>query len=322
MAKEFNKIVEAIKETTYAQDTYALTVLASLNPVARFIPLAQAGGGNLGSGKAVEYWLQRQKRIKSKAASTAAKAIDRVIANYGNASKLEWETIEAYTPLKRNIELNISKNEEFDIDNVGSAYEKAIQDMWTATAVERKERLFEAVFFSKTKAQSADSADTGAALYDEIAGKVEDIKLLSDDYKHGTDNVIIVLHPTVARLIGKEKANWESQTPSDIFGTGLTTRFSINGTPVVVDSTLNKKFLPKDGTAGTDEKQFAYLILDIESIAFKAEAEETPYDDTFQDERFVGKIFYDMQAVVDADRIEVAALPASLNKTATKKVHE
>lgn len=109
------------------------------------------------------------------------------------------------------------------------------------------------------------------------------------------------MHPRLAQLLARVKGvTFQNEAP--IFGTGLTSKFSYNGVPVLTDVTLAKTLTDGAGTPVSLANKVAYTILDGEAIFFQA-ANDTPIDFTLADTRFVGRTFYDIAGVIDTNRI-------------------
>lgn len=124
------------------------------------------------------------------------------------------------------------------------------------------------------------------------------------------------MHPRLVKLLSRVVGT-QFQNEAPIFGTGLTSKFSYNGIPVLEDINLAKTY--KDGatTPVSLANKVGYIALDVESLYFEA-ANETPIDQTIADTRFVGNTFYDVAGVVDKSRVIVKTSKTGFG-TAMKK---
>lgn len=320
MAKVFNKVFELAKETAYSTGDLILNYAASLNSVVRFNPLFEAGGttknGAGGSNENPRYEVQRLIRIKGKEYDYKDNTTATALGFLDQFEDLNWDTIGIKPGNLKAIGLKLSWNEQFNIDNMGEGAAKELADTTLNTLVSREELLLEKAITANGTLPAPETIGTGSSYwFDLIGGEGEVIENLVDDFKAMTDrkNIVIVLHPSVARKVAAEiGTKFYHEMP--IYRTGLTTPNSINGFPVIINKNLNKF----DGVAGTDV--VGAVIMDIEALAARYDYVEKPVDQTIGLTRYVGKGYYEIQEAIDKDRIKVLTFTrAALAGGATTK---
>lgn len=301
MAKKFNIVYKAAKETAYGNQAAALTVAASLNNVVTFSPILGPNGSVDAGAASAEYNIQRVKRIKgAEVANATVLNTTNALAGLDGFSTLDWETVGVATGKLRSVGLKMGINEEFNIDSLGEAHAKGIADSVNIQAIERHEALIE-------EAYTASGASAGTLVYtaaktdifDALTDAADEIMLLSDDFKHMTsqENMVIIMHPTVAKMVAKEIGTVFNQE-APIYQTGFKSRMSINGIPVLVDANLNK-FEDTDAT-----KRVGAIVMDIEALAFKAANETEANVTQLGHVKFAGTYFYNITKAIDPTRIK------------------
>lgn len=301
MAKSFNQVYVSAKETAYADATLALPLLAAANKTVTLSPVFKSNGV---IGTTSQYNIQRLKRGKVKAVANAnANTTASALAILDSFQTLDWETVSVATGVKKSIGLKLSVNEEFDINSVGDANADRIATDVKAVAVERAESLLTTVIGASASVEFDDTSATPIQWLDEIDADVLKLQTMSDDFKHGTQNMIMVMHPKLIKMLSRVVGT-QFQNEAAIFGTGLGSKFSYNGMPIVEDVNLSKTFSDGAATPKVLANKIGYVLLDVESIYFEA-ANETPIDYTLADTRFVGQTFYEVGGVIDNSRIIV-----------------
>lgn len=298
MAKKLSRVIKVAKTTTYANISTALVLAASMNSTVDFSIIQKPNGTAGDLSVSADYQIQRMKRIKAKnianpnTGTTAA-----ALAALDTFSKYDWESIGVATGTLRGIGLQLSQNEKFDADNVGEGHAKVISDSTRVEAIERKEQLLTEIIDNAgtTEALPAPSAGT-TPIFDALTKHGRKIQLLVDDYKHFTEDVIIVIHPTVADYVAKEMGQ-EFNNEAPIYKTGFTAKNSINGIPVLIDPSLNKF------NGGNETNKVGAIVADVESFAFKAGNEKKDVDVDLGLTRYVGTYFYSIAKLVDPARV-------------------
>lgn len=206
------------------------------------------------------------------------------------------------------------KGEEFDIDNVGSGIQKMISDSTNVEAITRGEDLIEEAL--KT---SHVEAFSGTDYFTQLSDLADKIILKSDEFKHLTDraNMLIVLHPTITTAIAKEMGTAFTQE-APIYMTGLKSKFSVNGIPVLADSNLNKF----DGAKADGTDRIGAIVLDVEALAFKADEISEPVDQKLAFTRYYGTGFYSIQKLVDESRVIKVTFDATGKAAKTAKAND
>lgn len=302
MAKNFAIVIKTAKETTYADIAMAFPLSASLNSMVQFTPMQKSNGTVDSPTTSAQYWIQRTKRVKAKVvANPNTGNTSDALAILDGFSRIDWETVTVATVPKRAIGIKISVNDKFDIDNTGEGHAKQWAEQYKVESIERKERLLNEMYTNATDGGTfnAPTADKPTPIFDKITALANQIELFADDFKYMTSpsNIIIVLHPTLVNQVYKEIGTvFNNEAP--IYKTGLKSRFSIAGYPVLVDPTLN---VFSTGT-GDDAVRLGALVMDIEAVAFKTDNQKVYIDQAIADTRYVGLTYYGIEKLVDTKR--------------------
>lgn len=322
MAKNFAIVIKGAKETTYADVSMAFSLAASLNPMVRFTPLQKSNGTAGSPTTSAQYWIQRGKRIKAKevANPNSGKTSD-ALAILDSFSRVDWETYEVATVKKRSIGIIISVNDRFDIDNVGEVHAKQWAEQYKVEAIERKERLLTEIYTNATDGGTiaAPSETEPTPIFDKVMQLAILIQLLADDFKYMTaaSNIIIAMNPLLVPAIIKEIGTVFYQE-APIYKTGLKTRTSIGGYPVILDPTINI-FGAGEGESAT---RLGFLILDIEGVAFNTQDNEVFIDQSIADTRYVGETYYGIEKLIDKTRTYKVMFTADALIKQTPKVSD
>lgn len=316
MAKKFNVVYTIAKQTTYANAAHAFVMAASLNSAVKFSPMLAPNGTVDSGATTAEYNVHRIKRVKAKTVANPNAATTTSALNaLDGFSKIDWASSGIATGVLKSVGTRVGMNEQFDIDNLGEGHKRAIQDSTNVQAIERHEELIEEAYTASGAAAGTLAFTEGKTdVTDAINSVVRKIMLLSDDFKHMTsqNNMIIVLHPSVSSMVAKEIGTvYNSELP--IYTTGFKSGMSINGVPVIVDPNLNK-YQDTDAT-----KRLGALVMDIESIAFKAESETKPKKVDLGISQFAGVFFYNITKAVDPARIKHMTFDATTDADLTDK---
>lgn len=316
MAKKFNVVYTVAKQTTYADAAHSFVLAASLNSAVKFSPMLAPNGTVDSGATTAEYNVHRIKRVKAKVVANANAATTKsALDALDGFSKIDWASSGIATGVLKSVGTRVGMNEKFDIDNLGEGHKRAIQDSTNIQAIERHEELIEEAYTASgasagTLAFTAGKTDVS----DMINSVADEIMLLSDEFKHMTSqkNMVIILHPTVSQMVAKEIGTvYNSELP--IYKTGFTSGMAINGIPVIVDPNLNK-YQDADAT-----KRLGAIVMDIESIAFKAENETKPKVVDLGISQFAGVFFYNITKAVDPARIKHLVFDATGKAAKTDK---
>ncbi len=223
---------------------------------------------------------------------------------------------------KRSLVINVSPFEEVDPLEDASAYNGVI-----ANAV--KNRLFEAEELALTKVIAAGAANTvfakaDLAATDEAAVKqiqdlITGIQLYVDDFKAYSENVVVLVHPEVAKIFSRVQGQSYS-TGTNTFPEGLGKGFRFDGIDFFVSPVMNA--ILSDSTTGT-EKVAGAIVMDAEAYANSGlEKTVKTFDQQLADERFIGHTYHELDVVVDKERIAILELSKPAKAGVSKKVSE
>lgn len=310
--KKFNEVFKTSKETVYGDTQFLALIAASLNSTVEFSPVLKSNG----STSTAQYNVQRAKRIKGKDVATPnAKTTTNDNALLDSFSEIEWVTLPVATGVMRSVGIKTAINEEFDPESMGEVHQLAVQSAVGVAARERQENLINEIVIGKGKSNW--EALTGTDLFTELSDKADEIMLFADDFKYTTEQekMIIFMNPVLKTKIEKEMGTAFTQEVP-VYQTGLKSRFSIGGIPVVIVPQLNSI----EDTDAT--KRLGAIVMDIEALAFKAEQYSKLIDTDNGLTRYTGRVYYDIQKLVDAERTKVLTFDATGKAAKTKKVSE
>lgn len=301
MAKKFNIVYKAAKETAYANKAAALVLAASMNSVVDFVPVSAPNGTVDMGATTAEYNIQRVKRVKgADVANANTGTTAAALTALDTFSQVDWETIGVATGALRSVGVKTSINEEFNADSMGEVHQKAIKDSMELQVIERHEALIQEAFTASGTSAGTLAFTAGKAdIFDKLSEVADEIMLLSDDFKHMTDenNMVIIMHPTIARQVAKEIGTVFNQE-APIYQTGFKANKSLNGIPVIVDANLNKF----EGASVAE--RCGAIVMDVEALAFKAANESKEVSVDLGLTKFTGRYFYNIQKAIDPTRIK------------------
>lgn len=293
MAKKFLDLFQETKETVYSNVAQAITVLASLNTAADFTPNLAPNGSTSTS----KYTLQRRKRPS---VNTVAKpnsgATSDALAALDQFTTIDWESLEVVTGALRSVGFKQTFNDDYDF-SLDPKHSKDMLYQVGEVAVQRKTdfiTLFETFTPSGTALPAY--AEGKTEIWDAVGDEVLRLGSVDDEYKtkQGLSDFVVYMDAYTAKDIAKEVGTVFNQE-APIAQTGFTSNKSVNGTPVIVDSTLAK------GTV---------YVIHNEALAFKSNVIEKDINVDLGLTQFTGKFFYDVMALVDGARAsKIAATP-------------
>ena len=303
MAQTYLETFVTSAETAYATGITPLMGLAALNEGVRFTPL-QKSKYSTGNGK---YAIQRAKRLKAKdLAAGTGKFGDDATSRLNALGKVDWETIETATSAEKIIGVQIEPNEEFDMTGVPADFNAPLTDMIRNTLIEGEELATAKVIGAGTKAD-LDLTDKDAAVK-AIEDAIEEIELLVDDFKAYSNGVVVLVHPTVAKIFSKIQGQGY-QTGTNTFPNGLGKGFRYDGTDFFVSNIMNAIESSTGKVAGA-------IVMDKEAYANNGIAAGiTTFDEMHTGSRAVGHRYYGLDKVVDAKRIKVLEITKTKGKT-------
>lgn len=309
MAKKYADIVLPFLETQYDEGNFPLTKIGLINPSVKFTPMLSPEGT---SGTKGEYRIQRAKRLKKvKVPLTGAGGTD-FVSKLNAMKRVDWETITTQTGDREYIGAPIDINEERDMN--------ALVDLLTPTILNRAKNVFiDLEERALEKLQAVDTAPLVSTvkidgtenekLAQELFEKYMSVKLFNDEFKVGSDAVIII-HPLVAKLFS-DIQGVVYQNGNNTFGERYKDSFVYKNTTFIPHNQMNVL------TASTAGHIVGAIILDKEAFAMAKPGETmVDFDQTFIEERFIGSAFWDVTAVIDNKRIKVVEYPSTFAKSA------
>lgn len=293
MAKKFTDLYLKVKEIVYSQDAQSLVVLASMNTSADFTPVLAPNGSTGGSTS--KYTLQRRKRPSAPSAVANAKAgtTAAALAVLDSFQEPDWESIEVVTGVLKSIGFKKLFNDDYDFLENESVHSDDLKYQEGEIALARKAALISLLDTATETTQVIPAYAKGdTKLWDFVADRVIELGQIDDDYKskQGAADFVVYMSADMAKQLAKENGvGFYNEAP--IAQTGFKSGMSVNGTPVIVDQTLVAKSI---------------YFLHKEALAFKSEPIEKDINVDLGLTEFTGKMFYDVQTVVDSARIKKA----------------
>lgn len=315
--KKFNQVIKVAKVKAYSEESKSLLVLAMMNSVVDFTPVLAPNGTVDAGATTAEYLIQVPKRVKSQlVANPNTGATADALAALDKFSKTDWETIGVATGVLKGIGVKTGINEKFDADNMGEAHAKSVSGQVENIAVSRIESLLELILNNATVKATATAL--GADIFTQLSNKADEIMMKVTDVKHMSTKPIIIMHPTVVTKVAKEMGTAFTQEVA-VYNTGLKTKFSINGIPVIKEYNLNKY----DGTAADGTDRYGAIIIDADSIALKKKSEQKAVSVDLGLTKYDGTFFYDVQAFIDEERAALFTFDAkTAGVTVSKKAND
>lgn len=288
MAKKFLDLYKKVKETVYSDESQALTVMASMNSSADFTP-ALAPNGAAGTAK---YTLQRRKRpTVHKVANGKAGTTASALAVLDSFNEPDWESIDVFPGELYSVGFKSVFNDEYDFLENESVHSDDMKYQIGEQAVQRKANLLALLDTAGAVGTAIPAYTKGdTKVWDYLADEVITLGQVDDEYKtkQGAGSFVIYIASDIAKTLAKENGiGFYNEAP--IAQTGFKTGMSVNGTPVIVDSTL----APGKG-----------YILHNEALGFKSIPVEKDVAVDLGLVEFTGKLFYDVMAIVDTDRMK------------------
>lgn len=331
--KKFNQIFETAKLTVYGNIDNALAAVAAANTAVQFKPLFSPNGTNIHE----KYNVQVAIRNKSKTFGAAASNPDVTLSSgktgemttadalkiFDSFGRYDWDTQEITTGTLKAIGHKIGWNDNYDADNLSDTQAEFISSEVGNVAISRKEGLTK-ILVDQGKANGGEELDLvptateKTPAYDFLVNKATEIGKISNKHKYLTEEsqmlhaVDVETRNALAKEIGQ---GFYNEAP--IFGTGLKSKFSVNGIPVIVIPDLSK-FL-----ADTD-KNVRTVTFDVEFLALKAEYIEKVMSLDLGVTKFEGKAFYDIMTGVDVlgERVKLGYSTDASKVAAVKVVND
>lgn len=304
MAKKFADIYKKVNVTIYKNPSRLLTILAKANSAAKIKEDLAPNGATDGSTS--KFTLQRRVRnqVKTVANPNSGSTTD-ALALLDSFDKVQWESDILVTGAAKSIGFKITTKDTLDMDALNPLHADDIKSQVTEIALDRDKTLRAAI---KAKAKSH------AATYDvtlpggttqtitvpslpvHTAGKVDVWKALAEaniafsqinDKFKAEGNPIMFGSQEVALELTEEKGTVFTQE-AEVFGTGFKSGQSINGIPFIIDPRMTGREV---------------LIIDEEALVFKKSPTMEDVDQKLGTTRYVGKVFWDVLDVADANRV-------------------
>ena len=304
MAKKYLEVFQDSQESLIAAGIAPLLAVGVTNSAISFEPTGSAQG--LGTG-AITYNIQREKRGKAVALPTpTGQAGDDIVAIMNTSQKVEFDTISTTRGAERILAFDIDPGEEFDF---GSAEGHA-----KVISLRTKQRLVEGEEQALTKVVAAGAAEgtvTSANVVDELTGGIFAIEELSDDFKHFSEEVVVLIHPRLAKVFA-DLQGVEYSMGTNTFANGFKGAFMYNGTTFIPHKILNSIAGKAAGVVGA-------IVMDKEAYANAGLAKGlTEFDNSLVGKRIVGHRYSELDIVVDPSRIKIY----DFANTATAKVND
>lgn len=314
MAKTFQEIFLDSAETQYAAGAFPLSVIGTLNTAVNLIPVLSGNGASKSKGK---YEIQRPKRLKafdrtdSQATDGSGSYGDDFVANLNAAKKEDWETVSIQTGVKRMIAIPMELNDEFDMSDA-EAYTRTISNKSKNALIELEEKAIATIIAGASevattlKIDGTENKELSQWLFEQVTA----VELLVDDYKAGSDSVIVMIHPLVAKLFSDIKGVVYQTGPNTFADSFGGKAFVYKNITFVPNAHLNK-FAPAAANSIVGA-----IILDTEAFTMVKPSETVQdFDTPLLDERVVGTSFYDVSGLVDPARVKVIAVPSGFTKS-------
>ena len=321
MAKVYKKVFKDSAETQYASGIAPLLSLAKLNKGVKFSKIQQSNGV---AGSISEYAIQRMLRIKARD-SGLNKAADEASADAGSfgtdfvaeldaMTKIQWDTVTTVTGKERIIGVYVDPKEEVSALDDAAPYEKVITNKVKNTLIEGEEKAIAKLISAVTPGTLAITSAQAAA--DGIMAEVFKTQELVDNFKAYSDNVVVFVHPRVAKLMGELEGQGYQQG-TNTFPEGKGKGFRYQGIDFFVSPILNSQ-------GSTPAKVPGAIIMDAESYANAGiDNNMVPFDEKYLGTRVIGHRYNELDVVIDPSRISVLEItitgPTGIVKSKTVK---
>ncbi len=296
----YNQVISVAKQKTYSTEALALPIMAAANSLVQFAPVLEPGRTPGDLTASAEYVIQVAERNRAQNITyTKAGGTSQDLAALDTFKTPTWVSKGVGTGTLRGIGTKVGINTKYNSDNLGAIQAKVIADQVKVEAIERHEQLVELAITDATLGAPIAAPAAGTTpIRDAIVEDALKIQMLSDNIKHGTskDQIVVLIHPVLSAFVEKEIGNsFNNERP--IYNTGLKSRFSVAGYPVIEVMDLNK-FAASDAL-----NRNGFIVMDAEALAFKKDNTKLPVDIDHVLHRYIGEYFYTIQTSILKNRI-------------------
>ena len=307
MAKSYLETFQDSQEQMFAAGVAPLVAMGAMNSAVAFVPTGSNSTVGFSDGE-ITYNIQRMKRAKAgdTPAQTGA-AGDDLISFYNTAKKVDFETISTTRGAERSIVFSVDPDEEVDFGAPGG-HARVIGARTKSRLIEGEEKALASVV-----AAGADAGTLTAspAMVDTLTDAIYDIEEISDEFKHYSENVAVLIHPRLAKIFADVQGTQYSMG-TNTFGAGFKGAFMYNGITFIPHKILNSIAGKSAGVVGA-------IVMDMEAYANAGlNTGVTEFDDRLGGKRFVGHRYSELDIVVDPSRIKIF----DFANTATAKVND
>ncbi len=336
MAKTFLTFFKDYAFKQFISLRYPLTSIATRNMSFNLLPVQ----GTETTNNSPQYNIQIEKRIKWKdsvetpledqektEASGRQKGGTNFISRLNNAVLVQWETQTTKISGKRELIVRGKKNYQKNW-TLSPTEEKHVASLIKSEFIEHEERIMDSVWqhneiTKKTLSlKDKDGKITSAsieAFMAEITKAIDTIEYTSDEYKHMTEDVIILLHPKLAKYYADlQGRNYHLGT--NTFGSGFLNGFHYNGHDYITSKIFNS--METDSTNNA-EKTLAAIILDKEAILDAGvDTNNQNLNQQLFNDSYTGKSYAMLTHIVFPNRIAAFDISQSELIAATPKVSD
>lgn len=304
MAKKFTDIYKRYVTTVLKDRQNALLVLARMNTAAKIKEDLAPNGKT--DGTTTQFTLQRRVRnsVKTVANPNSGTTTD-ALALLDSFDKVNWESVGFSTGVAKSIGFKTTIKDKVDMNALSDLHAEDVKYSTAEIFLDRRDTIYselnskaktKAATYDITKKDNSTETITVPAMPAYTANKTDVWKGINDailsfsfiDDKFKAESTPIVFtSKTVASELTLEMGTVFNQE-APIAQTGFKTGYSINGTPVVIDSRLKGREV---------------YIIDEESLFFKKSPTMEDINQKLGTTRYVGKVFYDVFNVSDENRV-------------------
>lgn len=304
MAKKFTDIYKKYKTTVLKNPQNVLLVLAKMNTAAKIKEDLAPNGAT--DGTTSQFTLQRRVRnLVKDVKDPNSGATSDALALLDSFDKVKWESASFATGSAKSIGFKTTINDKLDMNALEDKHAEDVRYQTAEMFLDRNKTIYsqiatdaksKAATYDIEKADGTSETITVPALPAYAADKdnvwngineaVIQFNDIDDKFKSESSGIVFVSQLTASDLTREMGIVFKQEAP--IAQTGFKTGYSINSTPVVVDPKLKGRV--------------AYII-DEEALFFKKSPSMEDVDQKLGTTRYVGKVFYDVFATADKNRI-------------------
>lgn len=304
MPQKFTDIYKKANVTVYKNPSMLLTILAKMNSAAKIKEDLAPNGAT--DGTTSKFTIQRRIRnLVKKVVNPNSGSTADGLALLDSFDKVKWESTDLTTGEIKSIGFKTTTNDKLDMmaledkhadDMKANIEEIALdRDKTLRAAIEAKAKTHAATYDvtlpdNTTQTITVPSLPAHAkgdvVVWNAIAKANIDFGKINDKFK-ARSYPIVFGSPEIALELTEEMGTAFNQE-APIAKTGFISNNSVNGIPFIIDQEMSGREV---------------LILDWESLVFKKSPTMEDVDQKLGTTRYVGKVFYDVLAVVDENRV-------------------